>query len=289
MKTGALIPDSHVLRKYWRLGRAFSLAAILLIACNPTPTPTPTPITPPPTIAPSPTLTPLPIVLPQIPLVRGYIAVSVGGTHIDAPASAQFPAHDVFLPNVSVFLTNASTGEKGNLVTTDLSGRFTLAVPKADRYQVCWEASGFIPDCSKDIISVSNAHVRVGTLYMSPDRSGGTTVIFGQVRFKDGSRPRLFEPLANVNAFAHVILLDRGGNALDKVFVNNFGEYLLPKVPVKVDITLRATIEGAASDQLILAGADLAQAPFHPIDLVIGNSPPRLEPLVSVDTNGRSE
>jgi cytochrome c5 len=219
--------------------------------------------------------------------VRGYIATRVGGGDDKVSKLARLRPHDVFLPGVKTFLRDLATGADGEAVRTDLSGRFTLPAPGPGRYRVCWKAPGFIDDCAQDIFSVGNDHLHVGTLRIAPDRKQGTTVVFGQVRMKDGSPARLLEPFANVNAFARVSLLDKGGKVLHEAYVNNFGDYLLPQVPVKQAITLRARIEGATQDQRLLPEANLQGAPFHPIDLVIGNTPPRLEPVVAADAAGK--
>lgn len=219
--------------------------------------------------------------------VRGYIAVAIGGRGDEASGGRQ-RARDLFIPGVSVFLKDLSTGSDGPPATTDLSGRFTLRPHNLNsrNYLVCWKGDGFVPGCSKEIF-VSNRPLHMSTVRIQVDRSTDTTVVHGKVKMKDGSRPRWLDPLANVNAFARVVLLDRRGAALQQVYVNNFDEYLVPRVPVRQEITLRAEIEGARADQRILPQANLDKAPIHPIDLVVANTPPRLEALVPMDTGGR--
>ncbi|MBV9923737.1 MAG: hypothetical protein JOZ96_01755 [Acidobacteria bacterium] len=218
-------------------------------------------------------------------LVRGYIAAEVFDR--SQTAEGRFSAHDVFLPGITVFLRNAGTNADGNPVRTDLSGRFTLRPPAPGRYRVCWKSKGYTEGCSKDAYTVFSGPVHTSTIRIEPDRREKTTVVFGNVKLKDGKIPRTLEPLAGVNAFARVVLLDDGGNKLQEVFVNNFGEYLLPQVPPRQKIAIRAEVEGGVKEQRLLPQANLEGAPFHPIDLVIGNTPPRLEPLVAVDGSGR--
>lgn len=219
--------------------------------------------------------------------VRGYIATAVGGNVGNfALAVVRLPSHDVYLPGVKVFLTNAGNQAKTAPVLTDLSGRFTVPVPEG-RYHVCWTATGFVDACSKDIFSVSNSPLNVGTVRIAVDRLKDTTVVYGKVSMADDSLPRTLEPLANINAFARVELLAPKNKVLDTVYVNNFGEYLLPQVPAKAEIILRTKIEGAAADHPIHPEANLAGAAFHSIDLQVPNHPPRLDPLVASDAAGR--
>jgi hypothetical protein len=221
-------------------------------------------------------------------VVRGYIATALGAGQdtLAIAAAVRLPERDVYLPNISVFLRNASSNDESKSVVTDLSGRFTLIAPSPGRYRVCWKARGFESDCAKDIISVT-APVFLSTVRIRPDRGDKTTVIFGNVKMKDGTRARLLEPLANINSFARVELLDAGGNLIQEAYVNNFDEYLLPHVPSRTAITLRARIEGATREQRILPAANIGAASFHPINLVINNSQPRLEPIVATDSGGQ--
>lgn len=212
-------------------------------------------------------------------LVRGYIATRVGK---DDPtgAAAKLAPRDIFLPDVRVFLRDLLNGTDGQPVTTDLSGRFTLRAERASRYQVCWKAPGFVDGCEAKIFSVANTYVFLSTLRIAVARRNDTTAVFGRVQMKDGSAPRHLAPLAATNAFAQVTLLDGGGNKLQQVYVNNFGDYMLPQTPVRQAITLRAQIEAGLNEQRILPEANLAGAPFHAINLTIGNTPPRIEPVV---------
>lgn len=219
-------------------------------------------------------------------VVRGYIATPIGGRQDTfANVAVQQPQRDVYLPNIDVFLRSASGGDETKTVATDLSGRFTLKAPKPGRYHVCWKAKGFESDCAKDTITVT-APVFLSTVRILPDRRDKATVIFGNVKMKDGTRARRLEPIANINAFATVELLDSGGNQIQKVYVNNFDEYLLAGVPARKAITLRARIEGATREQRILPEANIGAASFHPINLVFNNSQPRVDPIVATDTDG---
>jgi hypothetical protein len=229
-------------------------------------------------------------------LVRGYIAVAptaTASTDFLAVVIAPMPAiADIFLPDVEVFARNPSNNETVGPAISDLSGRFTLQLKGPARYEICWKAKGFNGGCEKDLISVSDHMENIGTVRIPrPADSKDTAFVFGKVHFQDGSRTRFLEPLANINSFAQVELLTGAGKKLDRAYVNNFDDYVLPRVPVNDEVILRATIDKGVGEQRIAHSrpgtSALGRAPVHSIDLAIANTPPRVEPLVPLDATGR--
>ncbi len=223
---------------------------------------------------------------PTHTLLRGYIALAPSGGETAALVAVK-AGHDVFLPGVMVSLRDAGNGQMSGPAVTDLSGRFTLAVNGPGRYQVCWKTRGFVDDCSKDIYSVAKQPVNIGTVRIRGARTKTTVPVIGKVLLKDGSPARFFEPMANINAYARIGVVDKGGKLLDEAYVNNFGEYALARVPVDQLVTLRAVIGKGVGEQRLdpgPQGANLQGASFHVIDLAIANSPPRLDPLVALDS-----
>lgn len=221
------------------------------------------------------------------PFVRGYIATRVvEGPALDTP-TAVIPRRlrDIFLPRVSVHLLNLSDNSTSDAVTTDLSGRFTIPA-KAGRYRVCWKATGFEPGCGQDIVSVGNTPVHVSTLRINIKKADGTTTVFGHVQLADGASFRLLEPLADINTFGRVALLDAARKEHYEALVNNFGDYVLPQVPAKTDAFLLAQVEKGEIVQEIRPQANLAGAAFHRIDLDIRNAAPRVEPLIPRHASG---
>jgi hypothetical protein len=225
----------------------------------------------------------------HVPLfLRGYVATRVIEGINQGQTSFRAASRDVYLPNIEVFLREPSSGDVGLPARTDLSGRFTLFPPETGRYQVCWKAQqGYLEGCTKEIFSVLETPVNVSTVRLTLDSKDRTTVLFGQVRMKDGSRPRMLEPLLNINSFARVSLLDGDGNQLQEVFVNNFGEYLLPQVPVRRSIIVRAKIDNATKDERIAPEANLDGAMFHPINITFSNTPPRVDTIVATNLSGQ--
>jgi len=85
-------------------------------------------------------------------------------------------------------------------------------------------------------------------------------VAHGTVHFGDRSLPRTLLPLANVNAFATVHLLIGGASIFSRP-VNNFGEYVLPGLPLGQSFALLAQTEAGEGEQLILAPTGSATGP----------------------------
>ena len=230
--------------------------------------------------------TPDPVALKPQPFVRGYIAVDVpqpGGNDVVATGARR--GRDVYLPMIKVHLLNLLDDSRGDAVTTDLSGRFTLPVSEG-RYRICWEGEGFVPSCTKNIVSVGSDPVHVSTIRIDILESSETSVVYGRVQLSEGSSFRLLEPSADINVFGQVRLLDATNAARYTALVNNFGDYLIPNVPVNANVSLVARVNNGEVVQEIKPQANLAGAPFHSIDLTINNAPPRVRPLIPKHDSG---
>jgi hypothetical protein len=214
-------------------------------------------------------------------VVRGFIVAGVGGKSELGDKAP--PREDFYLPGVRVFLRDSQTNTDTHTVTTDLSGRFTIRVTNPSKYRVCWEAKAIPPGCSRDIIGVTRPFENVGTIRIPLPQEKGSVAVYGQVSQADGSSPRFFEPLANINALAKVTLLDGGGNEVYEVAVNNYDQYLLPLVPLSKPGQLRVRQEKYERAQPFRLGN--ASVPTQKIDLVILNTPPKIDPLVALDAN----
>ncbi len=217
---------------------------------------------------------------PKGPLVRGFIAANVGGRSELGPSSP--PIEDIYLPNVRVVLRDLSTNVLSDPVTTDLSGRFTARVKHPGRFQVCWSAKG-LKGCEDKPFSMDRWYRNIGTIRIPIPRSRGSVALYGRVGFVDGSSPRTLEPLANINAFATISLLDSRGNAIYKVPVNNDDQYLLPLVQLGKRFQLRINEESYDHSQALELGN--STLPTQRIDFTMLNSPPQVDPLVALDDN----
>lgn len=209
------------------------------------------------------------VVRPAGGQVKGAVYASV--RQFDDSSSLDFDK--IYLPEISVFLRNFANVEAAR-VRTDLSGRFSFPHMAAGTYTLCWEADGFHPGCSNQQVVINSKPIHFGEVVISPVREPDRTLVYGRVRLADNSLPRTFEPFADVNAFARVRLLE-GGSEIAAVHVNNFGDYLLPQVPVGSEVHLEAVLETETAEYGISDNILRPQS-AHRADLWFLNHRPRL-------------
>jgi plastocyanin len=183
----------------------------------------------------------------------------------------------IYLPDMTVYLRDASNVEVDR-VRTDLSGRFSFPFQQAGKYTLCWEGEGFVAACMSSQISV-DGHLYLGELGVMVERKDGFATLFGEVRLWDSSLPRTFEPFANVNTFA-VVKVMAGDQEVRRVFVNNYGDYVMPLAPIHANLMVHAILEKAEGEQSLLANS-VPDTASHRMDLRIPNSRPRLEPILT--------
>jgi hypothetical protein len=227
----------------------------------------------------------------QILIVRGYITAAAG---FDKPADidshvvpTRARSKDVYLPGVNVYLQDAANGKTSKEAKTDLSGRFTLYAPQVGRYHLCWRSDVYGKGCDSAFISVSGEPQFVSAVRIPlPARSGFVGMI-GHVTTADGTIPRTFDPMLNINSFATVSLEDKKGNQLAQVYVNNYGDYLMPYVPVKQEVNLTAAVESEKYAQQIRPEAQIEAASFSRVNVRFGNHRPELQPLIAADGSNK--
>jgi hypothetical protein len=186
---------------------------------------------------------------------------------------------------VEVFLENIRTHDRA-VATTDLSGRFSIYVAPKANYSLCWESKIYGKGCKSSPVASGGAPVFLSTVNIRIPHVDGFTSLTGHVENEDGSLPRTLEPYFNINAFATVSATDLNNGLIGTVFVNNFGDYLIPGIPVKQGLTMTAAIEKGAVSQDIRPEAQLDTAPVHLLNLRIRNTPPRLDPITAADASG---
>jgi hypothetical protein len=177
--------------------------------------------------------------------ISGYLVASPNPNLAGEPPISQ--RGHVQVPGVPVRLLRGARAVQK--VRTDLSGRFVFAPRAPGQYNVCWGGAGWVPRCVET--TLERQHVHLLPTLIVPARAKGEKTVYGIVRFRDQSFPRTVEPLANVNAFAMVRPETPGGVlTAPAAYVNNDGEYVLPRVRVLPTATLRASIE---KDQIRVA------------------------------------
>lgn len=219
--------------------------------------------------------------------VRGYLAASVGRSadpELGGIRWATIEDKQIYLPGITVYLEDPQTGQRSAPARTDLSGRFTLYAPARGRYRICWDSKIYDSGCTTFFASTGGAPQFVSTVNIRLPAKRDFVAIMGHVDLPDGSTPRVFDPLFNINAFATVELADSKGNRIADVYVNNFGDYLLPYVPGKQALRVTAGIESARFTQEIRPEAQIETARLNRLNLRIENNRPRLDPLVGFDS-----
>lgn len=223
-------------------------------------------------------------------LVRGYLAVAVGRTaKVDQTGgvfSRELDGKDIFLPGLEVYLEDPQTNAVSKSGTTDLSGRFSLYAPGKGRYRLCWKSKTYGDGCTAVYISGGSGAAFLSTVNIRLPARKEYVAVFGNVKNADGSSVRTFDPLLNINAFATVNTDSEKGDHAD-VYVNNFGDYLVPYVPTRQNIKLTATIEGARFTQDIFPAAQIERSSVHRINIKIQNNRPTLDPLVGLDSSNK--
>jgi hypothetical protein len=221
-------------------------------------------------------------------LVRGYLAAVPGPSRQpDAPSVTVVPSplKAVYLPGVNVYLQDLrAPGRTSAPAKTDLSGRFTLYAPAPSQYQLCWESRVYGAGCLKGPLEAGRAPQFLSTVLIDVPQKRGLVAMTGRVTAADGSLPRTFDPMLNINSFSTVALEDAQGRRLAEVYVNNFGDYLLPYVPVRQNLRVLALQEGGKGIQDVSSEARLDQSSIHHVNLQLDNHRPFVEHVAAVDT-----
>ncbi len=188
--------------------------------------------------------------------VHGFVLAKLQGQD---PATA-LKARQIFLPGVTVYLKNVSTSALSAKVITDLNGRFVMSKQPAGVYQLCWEAPGFVADCSPNTVVIHSTTVYPLPVAITAVRG----VISGRVTLADGTACRYVDTFFGINVHTTVSLLDTtGADVTSPVLANVFGDYLLTKVPAGT-FRILAACEASKAEQIITtSGANVANLVFR--------------------------
>ena len=200
-------------------------------------------------------------VLPGRTPVTGSVVASVEGLGPNGTP------REIALPDISVVLWSVA-GAPAQAVT-DLNGRFVFEAQAPGYYRLCLRARGYAPDCRPDPVVL-----RADAVYLPPIiLRSEPGVITGRVMRADQTPCRFKDTFFDVDVQSIVELVG-GGVVPRRVRANNLGEYLVPRVPPG-RYTLRATCEGAQTDQRVKTG------PMTVIDLLVTNASPVVRSLVA--------
>jgi mono/diheme cytochrome c family protein/cytochrome c5 len=187
----------------------------------------------------------------------------------------------VALPNARVYLI--PFGDRAHPVastTSDLSGRVLLKTSKKGIFDLCVEADGFTDSCSgKEFRLESNNH-NFDEFPISPKIDEKTASVYGSISLRDGHLPRAFYPYLGVNSYVSVELLI-ANNITYKGFVNNFGEYVIPQVPIADKFSVNFSIDGEVSKREIDPQTGFIAGSSNELSAIFANSSPRIHALTA--------
>ncbi|HYN82289.1 MAG TPA: PKD domain-containing protein [Gemmatimonadaceae bacterium] len=170
-------------------------------------------------------------------------------------------------------LIDSATGKTVDRLITDLSGRFTFWGVRPGVYRICWSKTGFVTGCFSRYVPVTTLPVTLGWISVSVEPKGQSTAVYGSVNMRGGNL-RTFVPMIGVNSYARVYLVDLNGATLDSAYVNNYGDYVLPRVPTNRMLRLDARVEGARVERTMVPEF-LASSGIHQVNLTFINYLPR--------------
>jgi hypothetical protein len=207
----------------------------------------------------------------------------------DTFSSAAFT--DVYLPNVSVFLTDLHTGlryprtgsiltdQKGEYVIPGVPGSGTGGAlqPHTNDVAVTCELFGVSSDCTED-----STMLGVATSYYL-DSGPSQSLVVGTFTLQDGSPCGTFNEFFGVHSTATATLLDASNKPLvGPVQVNEFGDYALP--PNATGTTVSLACEGASPVQVPFSNGTVTPLPTAS---VAGVTPPTVTNMTAT-LNGKA-
>lgn len=179
---------------------------------------------------------------------------------------------DIPLPNVTVTVSDATSGAARGQAITTLAGTFASPPLPAGFYRACVQAKGFAQACSESVQITTDTTSLRQFLTLVPQ--GGT--LHGRVALHDGSVAMRFAAAQGTSAGAAQVSLMNGDQVIaGPVSVNANGDYVLAPVSAGANLTLSARYEAASSSQaLSLSQSDLDNG--VPANVVLNSTSPRV-------------
>jgi hypothetical protein len=192
--------------------------------------------------------------------VRGSVLAGIRGstnsfTAVRANANLKPGGADpfIFLPDVSVYLTDAKTSVSSPVVRTDLDGTFIVPSQPQAVYRLCWKATGYVAGCSPNTITLRGRNVTLNPIVVVPKPG----VVYGRVTLADHNACRFVAPFVGVNTSTRVAASGPAGSRV--VRANSYGEYVIPGLAAGANVNLVARCEAvqAAGSVAVTGGAVL--------------------------------
>jgi hypothetical protein len=188
-------------------------------------------------------------------------------------ASGISTSRSIHLPDIRVYLRNVDSGEMTAAVLTNIHGQYILNSPRAGRYQICAEASGFVSRCEPGLLSLAGRGTSaVRQMHIQP-----ISAIVGHVALENGT------PCFHENSFFHssqstTISLEDGRGTLiaGPVLANSAGWFVLPR-PAGVGAYSVRAVCGPTEVKQALAFTD--NSGFSSLDLTLRNAAPEIVAL----------
>ena len=112
--------------------------------------------------------------------VHGFVATLIGARQ----STLAIPLMRIRVPNVTVFLKDASSGVAGPSATTNVHGWYMTPHYRPGLYFICLKAVGFIASCGTTPIAIGSETVStLGDTIIKPIAN----TVWGVIRFKDGT------------------------------------------------------------------------------------------------------
>jgi hypothetical protein len=194
--------------------------------------------------------------------VHGSIFALIRGDK-SFPQIEAFAPETTVLPDVDVYLENASTSAKSPVVRTDLNGVFRFPSQPEAVYHLCWKARGFIAGCHNE-----NFTLRASNIYLLPvGIVAQPGVVRGAVTLSDGASCRVVAGFLGADYTATVTAMQPGG-LRQTARVNNFNDYVLGGIPAGTTQLVAACEKIETSKSVVVSGGSSTQ------NLVLPNTAP---------------
>jgi hypothetical protein len=207
--------------------------------------------------------------------------IGVVSGHIYAKLHAD-DTSGVSLPDVSIFVRNLDNGIVTAGSKTTVDGEYQLTNLSPGRYQLCWQAPGWVSDCLTNSISLPDDDEleaqypeEIGIAPLIGPSAAGTRngVITGVVQLGSGGSCEYSNTLFGIQQSSFITATDSAGHVVrGPVRANDDGEYVLAGVPA-AEIRVRATC-GPASTEAMVEALQFSSDTIVALDLNINSLPP---------------